>query len=68
MVDGALASCNASSDHGLWHIVVTPMRWFPLRMEWIHTEDSEFHGFVKIAQELGRWLVPGAVYYVLTTN
>ena len=68
MVDGVLASCYASSDHGLCHIIVTPMRWFPLIMEWIHAEENEFHGYVKIAQELGRWLVPDAAYYLLTAN
>ena len=37
-------------------------------MEWIHTEEKEFHGYVKIAQELGKCLVPDAAYYLLTVN
>ena len=29
VVEGVLASCYASFDHGLAHFVMTPMQWYP---------------------------------------
>ena len=29
VVDGVLASCYASVDHDMVHILLAPMRWFP---------------------------------------
>ena len=35
MVDGVLASCYASVNHDLGHIVMTPIRWFPEMVQWV---------------------------------
>ena len=58
MVDGVLASCYASTDHDLNHVVMTPLQWFPEIMELIFGEQNGFPGFVNIVKDLGRLVVP----------
>ena len=52
MVNGVLTSCYASSDHGLAHIALAPVRYFPEITEWIFG----IQGYVSIAEDLSGWL------------
>ena len=57
MVDGVLASCYASFDHNLAHIVMAPLQWFPEIMELIFGEKNGSPVFVNIMKYLGRLAV-----------
>ena len=62
LVDGVLASCYASADHGVAHFGMIPIRWFPKMIGWIFGEENEFSAFVKIADDLGGWMPYGLLY------
>ena len=64
VVDGILASCYASFDHDLAHIAMTPMKWFPDFIEWIIGDNNGMQGYLSIAKELGRYLMPNEYLYV----
>ena len=40
IVDGVLASCYASSDHDLVHIIMAPIQWFPGIAVWVFGKDK----------------------------
>ena len=63
MVDGVLASCYASVDHDLAHIVMTPMMRFPQITEWIFGEDYGLKVYVQMAQEIGNWVLPTGQWF-----
>ena len=48
MVDRILASCYASVNHDLAHIVMTPIQWFPEIVEHIFGIDDRFSAFAGI--------------------
>ena len=52
VVDGVLASCYVDVDHDLSHIVMTPMRLFPEKLEWIFGVDKGIQIFVKMLEGL----------------
>ena len=58
MVDEVLASCYPSVDHGLAHIGMTPIRWFPEIIEWIFGDNNGSPAFVMIAEELNKLMLP----------
>ena len=58
IVDGVLASCYASADHDLVHLAVKLLRWFPEIMEWIFGAENEISVYVRISQDLDRWVAP----------
>ena len=58
MVDGVLASCYASFDHDLAHLMVTPMQWFPGMVEWMFEEVDGVPGYVTMVKSLGRAVLP----------
>ena len=58
IVDGVLVSCYASFDHDLAQIAMTPMQWFPDIVEWIFGEDNGSSGYVTMAKEFGRLMLP----------
>ena len=58
MVDGVLASCYASFDHDLAHIVMEPIQWFPEVIELIFGEDNGSSDYADIAKYLGRMVLP----------
>ena len=63
MVDGVLASCYASFDHELAHIVMAPMQWFPEIIEWIFGKDNGSSDYADIAKYLGRMIPPdGSIF------
>ena len=51
VVDGIIASCYPDYDHDAAHISMTPMRWFPVILEWIFGDDKGLHIFVKRAED-----------------
>ena len=57
VVNGVLASCYAFSDHDLAHIAMTPVQWFPNIINWVFAVDDESIGYVKIAEDLRRWML-----------
>ena len=63
MVDGVLASCYASVDHNVAHFSMTPLRLFPEIIEWIFGEHKEFQAYAKVAEKLGKWVLPYAVFW-----
>ena len=64
LVDGVLASCYASFDHGLAHLTMTPMQWYPEIIEWIIGVDSGYSAYVDIAKEFGRWVLPYELLFI----
>ena len=55
MVDGVLASCYASSDHDLAHLVMLPMTWFPDILERIFSTEEGWQVYLKVFQG-HRWM------------
>ena len=58
VVDGVLASCYPSTYHDLAQISMTPIRWYPKIFEWIFGEENGFQGYVRMAEDLGIWVMP----------
>ena len=58
VVDGVLASCYASFDHDLAHLVMSPVQWFPEMMQVIFGEDNGSTDYINIMKVLGRWMLP----------
>ena len=58
LVDDILTSCYASVHHDLAHIGMTPIRWFPDVIAWIFGEMNEYVPYIKINEDLGRWVLP----------
>ena len=58
VVDGVLASCYPSALHDLAHIAMTPIRIFPIIIEWIFGYEKGILGFVMMAEDLGQWVLP----------
>ena len=56
MVDRVLASCYVFHNHDLAHLLMSPIRWFPDMLPWILGTNNEMHGFVSIAEDVGKWL------------
>ena len=58
VVDGVLASCYASFDHDLAHLVIAPMRWYPEIIEWIFGVENGSPGYIDLAKGFGRSVLP----------
>ena len=58
MVDGIMASCYASADHDLAHLLVMPIRLFPDTIKWIFGDENGFLFHIKIMEEVAGWLLP----------
>ena len=58
VVDGVLASCYPSTHHDIAHISMAPINWFPNIIMGLLGEEDGFSGFVKIAENLGRYASP----------
>ena len=58
VVDGVLASCYASFDHDLAHLVMSPVQWFPEMMQVIFGDDNGSTDYINIMKVLGRWMLP----------
>ena len=58
VVEGALASCYASTYHDVAHHVMLPIRWFPAITNWLFGEDKEYAVYVQMTEELGKWMRP----------
>ena len=63
VVDGVLASCYASFDHDLAHLMVIPMQWYPEITEWIFGQNNDDTGYVKLSKMFGRWILPNGLLY-----
>ena len=63
MVEGVLASCYASFGHDLAHLAMAPMQWYPGMFEWIFGVNKGYSGYVSIAKEFGRWILPKVSLY-----
>ena len=37
---------------------MTPVQWFPETIHWMFGEHNGFPAYVKIAEELGKWILP----------
>ena len=57
VVDGILASCYASFDHDLAHLMMTPMQWFPGMMQWMFGEVDGTPGYVEFTKIVGRMIL-----------
>ena len=63
VVDQMLASCYASFDHDLAHLMMIPMQWYPEKLGFIFGANNEYTGYVSIAKEFGRWVLPYRLLY-----
>ena len=63
IVDGVLASCHASADHGVAHLITTPIQWFPKIIEWLYGEGNGFPVFITVVETLGPWMLPHDLLY-----
>ena len=50
VVNGVLASCYASFDHDLAHLIMTPTHWFPTLIEWIFDQENGIQAFTKLVK------------------
>ena len=58
MVDGILASCYPSTNHDLAHFAMAPIQLSPKITEWIFGDDTGFHIYSHIGEQLGKWIMP----------
>ena len=58
LVDDILTSCYASVHHDLAHIGMMSIQWFPEFIEWIFGEMNGSVPYIKINENLGRWVLP----------
>ena len=58
MVDGVLASCYASCNYDLAHIIMTPAHWFPSIVKQIFGEEKGSSFYAITLQDTGRWALP----------
>ena len=65
VVEGVLASCYASFNHDLAHIALAPIHWFPEIVEWIFGVENGNPGYVKIAKEFGRMVLPHELLFTM---
>ena len=63
IVDGVLASCHASADHGVAHFFTTPIQLFPWITEWIYGEDNGCQVFATVLENLGQLVLPNDLLY-----
>ena len=56
VVNEVLASCYASVDHGLAHIGMTLIRWFPKMIELVFGEDNGLAIYASTTEEMAQWL------------
>ena len=56
LVDGVLASCYPSVHHDLANIGMKPVQLFPEIMDSIFGVDNGFSVYVKISEDVGRWV------------
>ena len=53
VVDRVLASCYASFNHDLAHLIMTPMQLYPEIIDWIVGANDGHPAYVGIAKEFG---------------
>ena len=58
IVDGMLASCYASFDNILAHMIMAPTRWYPEVADWIFGVDEGLSVYAKIGKKFGDWALP----------
>ena len=63
MVDEVLASCYASGNHDIVHIVVVLVRYFPELTKWIFGGENGFSTHIKIIQHFHKWVIPNNHLY-----
>ena len=63
IIDGLVASCYASFDHDLAHLVMTPVQWFPGMIQWIFGADNGSSGYACMAEEMGRLMIPSDILF-----
>ena len=56
LVDGVLASCYASFNHDIQHVVMKPLLWFPSMMDLLLGEEKAIHSYVTILQHVGEMM------------
>ena len=52
LVDGVLASCYASFDHDIQHVIMKPLLWFPSMMDVLLGEENYMHSYVTILEDV----------------
>ena len=66
IIDGVLASCYPSGHHDVAHITMAPIRLFPRILDIIFGEDKGVQGYVRIAEDVGGWLLSQQQQYCKT--
>ena len=63
VVNGVLASCYASIEHDMAHLILKPMHFFPGMIKWIFAEDNGFSIMLKfVLNHMGRLMLPVGIY------
>ena len=62
MVNGVLASCYAYADHDIVHFAMVPMQMYSKAIEWVFGMNKGLPGFVSIAIDLHKWILPQELY------
>ena len=63
VVDGVLASSYSSIDHDIAHLGMAALRWIPEIVVWVFGNDKNIPGFVMIATDLSRGVLPYGIMY-----
>ena len=56
LVDGVLASCYASFNHDIQHVVMKPLLWFPSIMDLLLGEEKSLSSYVTILEHVGEMM------------
>ena len=59
VVEGVLTSCYADFHHDLAHLGLIPIQIFPVIMEWLFGDVTEF---LSVLKELGKMFFPDGQY------
>ena len=52
LVDGVVASCYATFNHDIQHVVMKPLLWFPSIMDLLLGENKSMHSYVTILEHV----------------
>ena len=63
VVDEVLASCYASGDHDIVHIILALVRYFPELIMWMFGEENGFSSHIKVIHHFHKWIMPNNHLY-----
>ena len=58
VVNDVLVSCYPDIDHDMSHFGMTPIRLFPVMIQWIFGEDNGISSYANVAEYVADWVLP----------